>query len=163
MRPAAILLAAVLSVSGVSPVYADREDDRAAIEALLWRYARALDTLNPEAYAAVYTPDGAFASGSTTAKGTEALKRMIVSVKEGREKRAAAGEKVPPLFHMTADSFVEFVDDTHARHHSYWQTIFGSTGPGSTPTIAAAGVGLDELVKINGEWFIQLRDVAPGQ
>jgi hypothetical protein len=31
--------------------------DRAEIEALMWDYTRALDTLNPDAYAAAYTPD----------------------------------------------------------------------------------------------------------
>ena len=37
--------------------------DRAEIEALMWSYTRALDTLNPEAYAASYTPDGQFKAG----------------------------------------------------------------------------------------------------
>ena len=32
--------------------------DRTEIEALMWRYVRALDTNDAEAYAAVYTPDG---------------------------------------------------------------------------------------------------------
>ena len=36
--------------------YADRE----AIEALMWRYDRSLDNLDAEAYAANFTPDGAF-------------------------------------------------------------------------------------------------------
>ena len=39
--------------------------DRAEIEDLMWRYARALDTGNGEAYAAVYTPDGQFGTGAT--------------------------------------------------------------------------------------------------
>ncbi len=34
--------------------------DRGEIEKLMWDYARALDTGNAEAYAAVYTVDGAF-------------------------------------------------------------------------------------------------------
>jgi hypothetical protein len=38
--------------------------DRAEIEELMWRYARALDTLNADAYAAVYTPDGQFGTGA---------------------------------------------------------------------------------------------------
>ena len=32
--------------------------DRAEIEALMWKYTRALDTMNAEAYASAYTPDG---------------------------------------------------------------------------------------------------------
>ena len=42
---------------------------RAAIEALMWRYVRALDTLDPEAYAGVFTEDGTFGSGSQQRKG----------------------------------------------------------------------------------------------
>jgi hypothetical protein len=34
--------------------------DRAQIEKLMWQYVRALDTENPDAYAATYTPDGQF-------------------------------------------------------------------------------------------------------
>ena len=34
--------------------------DRAEIEHLMWRYARALDTFDEEAYASVYTEDGQF-------------------------------------------------------------------------------------------------------
>ena len=43
--------------------------DRAEIEALMWRYARALDTSNAEAYAAAYTPDGQFSAGTNATKG----------------------------------------------------------------------------------------------
>jgi hypothetical protein len=31
----------------------------------------------------------------------------------------------------------------------------------STARILAAGVGMDKLVKINGQWLIQKRDVSP--
>ena len=46
--------------------------DRAEIEALMWGYTRALDTLNPDAYAAAYTPDGQFKAGSGNAKESTA-------------------------------------------------------------------------------------------
>lgn len=144
-----------------APVRADQAADREAIHALMWRYARALDSFDADAYAALYTPDGRFGSGTTASQGTEALKKMIVGVKEGREKRQSAGEAVPPMYHMTADSWIEFIDATHARHHSYWMTVFGSAGKGSTPNVAAAGRGVDDLVKVNGKWLIKVRDVAP--
>ena len=38
--------------------------DRLEIEDLMWRYARALDTNNADAYAAIYTPDGSFGTGA---------------------------------------------------------------------------------------------------
>lgn len=141
--------------------FADEASDREEINALMWRYARALDSFDPDAYAAVYTKDGQFGSGNTAAQGEQALKDMIVGVKTGREERAAKGETVPPMFHMTTDSWVEFIDATHARHHSYWMTVFGAAGAGTMPTVAAAGRGVDDLVKVDGKWLIQIRNVAP--
>ena len=149
------------SLFGASAVLADEAADREAIHALLWRYTRALDTFNAEAYAAVFTEDGQFGSGSSAAKGKQALMDMVNGVKKGREDRAAKGETVPPMYHMTMDSWIEFVDATHARHHSYWQTVFGATGPGTSPTVAAAGRGVDDLVKVGDQWLIQSRNVAP--
>jgi hypothetical protein len=152
------LLAALF---GSSAVLADQAADREAIHAVLWRYTRALDTFNPEAYAAVFTEDGEFLSGNTGAKGKQALVDMVAGVRKGREDRAAKGETVPPMYHMTMDSWIEFVDATHARHHSYWQTVFGAAGPGTSPTVAAAGRGVDDLVKVGEQWLIKTRNVAP--
>lgn len=140
---------------------ADEAADREAIHAVLWRYTRALDTFNPEAYAAVFTEDGEFLSGNTGARGKQALMDMVAGVKKGRDERAARGEAVPPMYHMTADSWIEFIDETHARHHSYWQTVFGAAGPDTPPRIAAAGRGIDDMVKIDGQWYIKTRNVAP--
>jgi hypothetical protein len=150
------------SLFGSSAAMADEAADREAIHALLWRYTRALDTLNAEAYAAVFTADGEFRSGSTGAtKGKQALMDMVNGVKAGQDERRAKGEAVGAMYHMTMDSWVEFIDATHARHHSYWQTVFGATGPGTSPRVAAAGRGIDDLVKVGDQWLIQTRDVAP--
>lgn len=156
-----LLLASSLLLASTG-AYADRADDREAIHALMWQYARALDTQNAEAYAAVFTEDGEFLSGATGGtRGKQALMDMVLGVKKGREERAAAGEAVPPMYHMTSDTWIEFIDDTHARHHSYWQTVFGAAGPGTAPRVAAAGRGIDDLVKVNGKWLIKTRNVAP--
>lgn len=146
-----LILVACLSIAGISPALADRTEDREAIEGLMWRYARALDTFNPDAYAAVYTEDGQFGVGDTATKGRDALRSMIAAFNER--------ENGPPrLLHMTTDSWIEFTDDTHARHHSYWLTM--GLGSGDQPTrVVAAGVGVDELVKVDGEWLIQMRNV----
>lgn len=155
------ILLSALALLAAMPALPDRAADREEINALMWRYARALDGFDADAYAAVYTKDGEFGTGATATKGTQALKDMIKGLKEGREKRVAAGESVPPMYHMTTDSWIEFVDDTHARHHSYWLTVFGSAGRGSMPNVAAAGRGVDDLVKVNGKWLIQVRNVSP--
>lgn len=150
------------SLFGGSAAMADEAADREAIHALLWRYTRALDTLNAEAYAAVFTEDGEFLSGSTGGtKGKQALMDMVTGVKTGQDERRAKGEAVGAMYHMTMDSWIEFIDATHARHHSYWQTVFGATGPGTSPRVAAAGRGIDDLVKIGDQWLITTRNVAP--
>ena len=64
-----------------------REKDRAEIEELMWRYARALDTGDGAAYAATYTVDGQFGTGPNATKGREALKKLADGV---REQQAAA-------------------------------------------------------------------------
>jgi hypothetical protein len=165
---APVLAAALLwlSVSSASASDADvvREArDRTEIEALMWRYVRALDTLNADDYASVYTPDGQFGTGANAARGRDGLKKMVADLKKARAEREAKGEpKSPPMYHVIANSHLEFVDSDHARLHSYWMTVFGG-GPQSQPAprVAAAGRGIDELVRVNGQWLIKSRDVAP--
>lgn len=136
--------------------YADRE----AIEALMWRYDRALDNYDADAYAANFTPDGAF--GQT--RGRDALHKMITDLKAGQDQRRAAGETIGKMHHFTMNQWLEFTGPTTARFHYYHQTVFGTGGAlnnPNAPRIAAAGQGVDDLVKIDGKWYIQLRNVAP--
>src|ERR1044071_587601 len=90
--------------------------DRAEIEALMWRYARALDTGDGEAYAATYTVDGQFGTGANATKGREALKKLADGVREQQAAAKAKGEVRPPLYHMEANTWIEFVDKDHARY-----------------------------------------------
>jgi uncharacterized protein (TIGR02246 family) len=149
----ATILVACLAVLAAGPALADRAEDREAINALMWRYARALDTANADAYAALYTEDGQFGVGDNATKGREALRNMIAAFAGGR-----GGNPPPQLYHMTADTWIEFIDDTHARHHSYWLTMAAASGD-SPARVAAVGVGVDDLVKIDGQWLIRVRNV----
>lgn len=135
--------------------------DRAEIEALMWRYVRALDSNDPEAYAAAYTPDGQFQAGGNPTKGREALTKMISAQKQRAAEAAAKGETRPPMYHMTMNSHLTFVDKDHARLEAYWQTVFGAAGQTTPVRVAAAGRSVDQLVRANGKWLIQSRDVAP--
>jgi uncharacterized protein (TIGR02246 family) len=132
-----------------------RAEDRAAIEALMWRYVRALDSFDADAYAAVFTEDGQFGAGGNATKGRDALRQMVAGLAGNR------AENAPPMYHMITNSYIEFVDDDNALMHSYWLTVFGAAGQGSAPRVAAAGRGIDELVRTNGEWLIKSRNVAP--
>jgi hypothetical protein len=136
--------------------------DRAQIEKLMWQYVRALDTENPDAYAAAFTPDGQFGSGANAVKGQEALKKMIADLRQrGADAEAKSGEKRPPMYHVITNSHLEFVDTGHAHLEAYWMTVFGQAGPNGTARVAAAGREVDELVRVNGQWLIKTRDVAP--
>jgi len=100
--------------------YADRE----AIEALMWRYDRALDNYDAEAYAANFTPDGAFGP----VKGHAALKKMITDLAAGQEQRRQAGENIGKMHHFTMNPWLEFTGPDTARFHYYHQTVFGTGG-----------------------------------
>jgi uncharacterized protein (TIGR02246 family) len=135
--------------------------DRNEIEALMWRYTRALDTANAEAYAAAYTPDGQFSAGTNTTKGRAALTKMVADIKERQTAAAAKGQPSAPMYHMTMNHQLTFVDKDHARIEAYWQTVFGAQGQNTPVRVAAAGRSIDQLVRVNGQWLIQSRDVAP--
>lgn len=159
-----VAVAAGLVVLGLPAAAADtaRAEDRAQIEKLMWDYVRALDTENADAYAAVYTPDGQFGSGATAVKGREALKKLINDFRQrAAENEAKTGQKRPAMYHVLANSYLEFIDKDHARMQAYWMTVFAGDGQKVQPRVAAAGREIDELVKMNGQWLIKLRDVAP--
>jgi SnoaL-like domain len=136
-----------------------RTEDRAQIEKLMWTYVRALDTLNPDAYAATYTADGQFGVGPKAEKGRPALRKMIADLRKGDT--GAAAKKRGAMYHMLLNSYVSFPDATHAHMEAYWLTVFAGSPPSVPVNVAAAGREVDELVKVNGEWFIKLRDVEP--
>lgn len=160
----AVLTAAlvlILSSATVSAAKDHQGKDRIAIETLMWHYARALDTFNADAYVACYTRDGSFKSARYKIKGRKALWSMINNFKKDRAERRAKGEKVPPMYHMNADTWIEFLSPTHALHHTYWFTVVSGTGAKSPTRVIEAGVGVDEVVKVDGHWLIKNRDVAP--
>lgn len=135
--------------------------DRAEIEELMWRYVRALDSLDEEAYAAVFTEDGEFINGRDVTKGRAALKQLVADVKKRRAERQAKGEPARSTYHAIANHYIEFIDKDRARYHSYWMTFFSNPGPGQPPSVAAMGRGVDDLVRVNGKWLIKSRNVAP--
>jgi uncharacterized protein (TIGR02246 family) len=136
--------------------------DRTEIEDLMWRYARALDTTDAEAYAAAYAPDGQFTAGANATKGRDALKKMITDLRQRDAEAQAKGEpKRPPMYHMTANERVQFTDKDHARIEAYWITAFGAAGQSTPLRVAAVGRSVDDLVRLNGQWVIKARNVAP--
>lgn len=159
----AACLIAVLSYRAAAARTGDQREaeDRAQIDKLMWRYVRALDTENPGAYAATYTPDGQFGTGAKAVKGRAALEKMIADLHEQAAQTEAKGQKRPPMYHMLLNGYVSFPDKDHAHMEAYWLTVFGQAGPNVPVRVAAAGREVDELVRANGQWLISLRDVTP--
>lgn len=161
---AAFLVVALLGLPAVAAEnQTEREvHDRAQIEKLMWQYVRALDTENADAYAAAFTPDGQFGSGANALKGREALKKMINDFRQrAAENESKTGEKRPAMYHVIANSYLKFLDKDHAQLEAYWMTVFAASGPKTPARVAAAGREVDELVRLNGQWLIKTRDVAP--
>ena len=161
-------VATLLALAFGSPAVAadngtEREaHDRAQIEKLMWQYVRALDTENADAYAAVFTTDGQFGSGANAVKGRDALKKMINDFRQrAAENESKSGEKRPAMYHVIANSYLEFPDKDHAHLEAYWMTVFADGGSKVPARVAAAGREVDELVRLNGQWLIKTRDVAP--
>ena len=157
----ASLCAFVFTSSTLGQDNAAREKDRAEIEELMWRYTRALDTGDGTTYAATYTVDGQFVAGATATRGREALKKMVDALKEAEVAAKAKGETRAPLYHMETNSWIEFIDKDHARHHAYYLTVSGANGANNPPRVVAAGRSVDHLERVNGKWLIKVRDVAP--
>jgi uncharacterized protein (TIGR02246 family) len=132
-----------------------RAQDRVEIEQLMWNYIRALDSGNAEAYAALFAPDGQFGRGANAVKGREALKKMISDARQRLDAENKSGKKAPRMYHVVTNPHIEFIDKDHARYYAYWM---GALAAGGT---TSAGREVNELVRINGQWLIRVRDVDP--
>ncbi len=152
-----LAMPATTAAAAENSIIVGSPEDRAAIEKLMWSYDRMLDTYDADAYVSLFTADGAF--GQT--KGRDALHKMITDIKKGHDDRRAKGETIT-MRHFTMNQYIEFTGPTTARYHYYHQTIFGTGGETSPDParIAAAGNGVDDLVKVDGKWFIKLRNVS---
>ena len=131
-----------------------RADDRAQIENLMWNYSRALYAQDPDAYAALYTPDGQFGTGANAVKGRDAIKQMIARLKQ----REAAQQ---PVYVMDTNSHIVFPDRDHARLEAYWLEVRPRTGPNAPAQFVNAGREVEEFERLNGQWLIKFRDPAP--
>jgi uncharacterized protein (TIGR02246 family) len=171
MRKVAIgALAGMLATAGVVLFSAGQSDsdvlremrDRVQIEDVMWRYARALDTNDADAYAGVYTPDGQFGTGANATKGREALRKMVADLRQRAADDQAKGQpKRPPMYHMTANERISFKDKDHARVEAYYITAMAAGGESQPLRVAAVGRSIDDLVRVNGQWLIASRNVSP--
>lgn len=151
-----VLTALVASTSFAAEKVQLRAQDRVEIDQLMWNYIRALDSGNAEAYAALFAPDGQFGRGAMAIKGRESLKKMVSDARQKLDADKKSGKTAPRMFHIVTNPHIEFIDENHARYYAYWMGAFASGG-----SITSAGREVNELVRINGQWLISVRDVDP--
>jgi len=130
---------------------------RADVAQLMWDYVRAADTLNADAYVALFTEDGAF----NNVAGRKALHEMITGIASGQAERRSNGESLGNMHHVMSNQTVEVLGPDKARVHYYWQTVFGGPGIEPAPRVAAVGNGVDDVVRMGGKWLIAKRNVQP--
>ena len=161
IRKIIVLSISVFLIMGTSVLSASekirlRAQDRVEIEQLMWEYIKALDSHDGEAFVNKFTSDGQFISRDSTAKGRDALKKMVVDAWKKMDAANEDGKKRPHMYHIVTNPHIEFIDENHARFHAYWMGVL-ETGGG----VVTAGREVNELVKINGTWLISIRNVDP--
>jgi uncharacterized protein (TIGR02246 family) len=131
--------------------------DKAQIDAVLVRYTHALDTLDADKYASVFTEDAVFEQGAGNARhGRDEIRSIITGLLASREERESAGTATPTLMHhVMTNATLDFVSADEAHHYAYWMTILGDTDNGFR--VASMGHYEDVLVKRDGHWLIKNR------
>jgi uncharacterized protein (TIGR02246 family) len=130
--------------------------DRAEIEELVARYVHALDTLDADAYEGVFTEDAVYElPGGVVHTGRAAIRKIVTDLQAARARNDAAGTPSPRLYHVMANSSIEILDATNARHQSYAQTVRAADN--GQFIVGFMGRYEDVLVRIDGRWFIKSR------
>ena len=129
--------------------------DRAAIEALVVQYVTALDTLDADAYEGVFAEDAVFELPGAVHRGRAAIRKVVTDLQESRARNEAAGTPSPKLYHVMANTSIEILDATNARHQSYAQTVRAAEN--GQFIVGFMGRYEDVLVKRDGRWLIQTR------
>jgi uncharacterized protein (TIGR02246 family) len=155
---AALVFAAagVASAENAEAVAIQKLLDRAEIEELVVRYVTALDTLDADAYEGVFTEDAVYElPGGIVHTGRAAMRKIVTDLQAARARNEAAGTPSPRLYHVMANSSIELLDATNARHQSYAQTVRAAEN--GQFIVGFMGRYEDVLVKVDGRWLIKSR------
>jgi uncharacterized protein (TIGR02246 family) len=164
VQPSKIFVYVVLVFAGAAAARAAEDPNAAALQrlldkeeigALVARYVTALDTLDADAYAGVFTPDAEYDVTGTVYKGRAAIRKIVTDLQASRARNDAEGKPTPRLYHVMANSSIEILDRAHARHQSYAQTV--RLADNGQFVVGFMGRYEDALVKVDGHWLIQSR------
>ncbi len=158
----AIAAATLALVSACAPQAQDEvasyADDRAAIEDLMARYLFAIDFHDWDAYVATFAEDGTIEFASGTYTGREEIREAVTRFAEGIGNFYQTEDGNPAkLRHVILQSTVR-VEGERAWATSLWVEM-ANDGPDDSLKMGTYGVYEDQLVKIDGEWFLSYRNV----
>jgi uncharacterized protein (TIGR02246 family) len=123
------------------------------------RYGTALDTLDADAYAGVFTTDAELDVAGNVRKGRQQIREIVTGLQRSRDENKAKGTASPALYHVISNTAIEILNNDEARHRSYWQTV--RVGPNNQVTVGAIGQYDDVIVKRSGQWLIRSRKITP--
>ena len=130
-------------------------EDRIAVEDVMARYVWAVDSLDADGYAAVFTEDAVIDSNGAISKGHAQIRGIVTGLITRREDNKAKGLPAANLYHVISSPRITFPKAGEALHQSYWQTV--RRDKDGRMIAAAMGRSEDRLVKRNGTWLIQFR------
>lgn len=146
---------------------AQRLADREAIEVVLKRANTGFELSDADVFAnafaedAVYELNGkgpVFGYEKMTYSGRDEIRTIVTDRVERARKADPATLTYDPeslrRYNRNSDALIEIVDATHARHSSSWMVVMKTNVDIHT---SAVGRYEDELIKHEGEWFIQKR------
>ncbi len=151
----ALLVVGTQTLFAAEPMTDARAADTVAIQQLIVKYAHAYDSFDVEGYVGVFAEDAHFTFTGGDLNGRAEIREFITGAKERSD---SAPADAPVTFHSITNTLIEFDSDTTAHQRSYWQVL--SKGPATEPVIVTnAGYYDDTLVKQNGQWLIQTRNI----
>ena len=163
-------LAALPAVGAAPDFHAIQErlqavEDRLDIQDLVGgRYAMALDTGDPDAYAGLFTEDAFLSVAGRPFKGRNEIKQMMLQIKKHHDEFDTRPPTMPhrwgPVRHVVTNPVINITGNT-ATSDSY-STEIGSNGRdekghGNHQSIMNVCRYEDDLVKQNGKWFFAKR------
>lgn len=126
--------------------------DRAEIEELVARYVTALDTLDADAYASVFTEDAIYDVTGTVYEGRAAIRKIVTDLQASRERDRQQGVESAALYHVMSNSSIEIISENEARHTSYAQTVRADEN--GQFVVGFMGRYEDVIVRRDGRWQI---------
>jgi uncharacterized protein (TIGR02246 family) len=136
--------------------------EKIAIQELFARYVYALDTLDPKAYSALFTPDAVIALVGKEYRGTAEIEKLVQGFRDQIDftkiKADSHGRKFDYVRHVNT-SFIINVTGNTATSESYFVEVKSNAETHQPPSVVNMGRYEDTLVKQNGEWLFKKRDI----